>query len=33
MIVSSYQQGKPIPGSDDIKAGVITDLGTQLQGQ
>jgi len=31
IIVTSYQQGKPIPGSDDIKAGVITDLGTQLQ--
>lgn len=30
MIVNSYQQGKPIPGSDDIHAGVITDLGAEV---
>lgn len=28
MIVDSYQQGKAIPGSDDIRAGVITSVGT-----
>ncbi|HVJ40083.1 MAG TPA: CpaD family pilus assembly lipoprotein [Dongiaceae bacterium] len=27
-IVDNYQMGKPVPGSDDIRAGVITSVGT-----
>jgi pilus assembly protein CpaD len=30
-IIENYQQGKPIPGADDIRAGVITDIGSQAQ--
>ncbi|HVJ35776.1 MAG TPA: CpaD family pilus assembly lipoprotein [Terriglobia bacterium] len=30
-IVENYQMGKAIPGSDDIRAGVITSIGTQAQ--
>lgn len=30
-VISNYQQGKPIPGSDDIRAGVITDVDSMSQ--
>ena len=30
-IIDNYQQGKPVPGADDIKAGVITDTGQLSQ--
>jgi pilus assembly protein CpaD len=30
-IIDNYQQGKPIPGADDIKAGVLTDTGQVTQ--
>jgi len=31
VIVDNYRMGKAIPGSDDIRAGVITSVGTQAQ--